>query len=45
LGVRGRSVVFRPLLGADDAEVLEQAAILHDVGYSPSIALTGFTPG
>ena len=22
--------------------VLEQAAILHDVGYSPSIALTGF---
>ncbi len=29
-------------LDAGGAEVLEQAAILHDVGYSPSIALTGF---
>ena len=42
LGVRARSAVCRPLLDADDAGVLEQAAILHDVGYSPSIALTGF---
>jgi hypothetical protein len=34
--------VCRRLLDADGAEVLERAAILHDVGYSPSIALTGF---
>jgi len=34
--------VCRPLLDAAGAEVLEQAAILHDVDYSPSIAQTGF---
>jgi predicted hydrolase (HD superfamily) len=42
LGVRARSAACLPLLDADGAEVLDQAAILHDVGYSPSIALTGF---
>ena len=31
-------------LGADDAEVLAAAAWLHDVGYSPDIAETGFHP-
>jgi hypothetical protein len=42
LGVRARSAVCRPVLDVDAAEVLEQAAILHDVGYSPPIAVTGF---
>ena len=42
LGVRTRSAVCRRLLDADGAEVLERAAILHDLGYSPYIALTGF---
>ncbi len=42
--MRARSAVCRPLLGADDAQVLAQAAILHDFAYSPSIALTWFHP-
>ncbi|ALM41923.1 phosphohydrolase [Streptomyces sp. FR-008] len=29
---------------SDDAEMLEAAAVLHDIGYSPSIATTGFHP-
>jgi hypothetical protein len=33
---------MRWLLDADDAGVLDPAAILHDVGFWPSIALTGF---
>ncbi|MFD4353396.1 HD domain-containing protein [Nocardia sp. NPDC058518] len=28
----------------DDAELLWAAAVLHDVGYSPDLALTGFHP-
>jgi hypothetical protein len=28
----------------DDAELLEAAAVLHDIGYAPAIALTGFHP-
>jgi putative nucleotidyltransferase with HDIG domain len=31
-------------LAGPDAEVLETAAWLHDVGYAPSIAATGFHP-
>ncbi len=42
LGVRARSAVCRRLLDVNGAEVLERAAILHDVGYSASIALTQF---
>lgn len=42
LGVRDRSAVCRPLLDDLGGHALEQAAILHDIGYSPSIALTGF---
>ncbi|GGX50251.1 HD domain-containing protein [Streptomyces fructofermentans] len=43
LGVAKRARSLRPILGAD-AELLEAAAVLHDVGYSPAIATTGFHP-
>jgi hypothetical protein len=43
LGVAKCARSLRPILG-DDAELLEAAAVLHDVGYSPAIALTGFHP-
>ncbi|TSB26727.1 HD domain-containing protein [Streptomyces benahoarensis] len=42
-GVARRAASLRPILGAD-AAVMEAAAVLHDVGYSPSIATTGFHP-
>ena len=32
-----------PILG-DDADLLEAAAWLHDIGYSPRLAITGFHP-
>ncbi|MGW2594583.1 HD domain-containing protein [Streptomyces sp. NPDC001515] len=43
LGVAKRARTLSPILGCD-AELLEAAAVLHDVGYSPSIATTGFHP-
>ncbi|MCX4236299.1 HD domain-containing protein [Streptomyces ortus] len=43
LGVAKRARSLSPILGAD-AELLEAAAVLHDVGYSPAIATTGFHP-
>ena len=43
LGVAKRAGSLSPILGRD-AELLEAAAVLHDVGYSPSIAATGFHP-
>ncbi|MFF3815479.1 HD domain-containing protein [Streptomyces bluensis] len=43
LGVAKRARSLSPILG-NDAEVLEAAAVLHDVGYSPTIATTGFHP-
>ncbi|MPY63697.1 HD domain-containing protein [Streptomyces spongiae] len=43
LGVAKRARSLSPILG-DDADLLEAAAVLHDVGYSPSIATTGFHP-
>nr|WSX20184.1 HD domain-containing protein [Streptomyces tubercidicus] len=43
LGVAKRAATLRPILGRD-ADLLEAAAVLHDVGYSPSIATTGFHP-
>jgi predicted hydrolase (HD superfamily) len=42
-GVAGRARTLAPILGAD-AELLEAAAVLHDVGYSPRIVDTGFHP-
>ncbi|KAF0794162.1 MULTISPECIES: HD domain-containing protein [Streptomyces] len=43
LGVARRAQSLSPVL-SDDAEMLEAAAVLHDIGYSPSIATTGFHP-
>ncbi|MFJ6663758.1 HD domain-containing protein [Streptomyces sp. NPDC091383] len=43
LGVAKRARSLSPILGRD-SELLEAAAVLHDVGYSPSIAVTGFHP-
>ncbi|MFG3166473.1 HD domain-containing protein [Streptomyces sp. NPDC048200] len=43
LGVAERARSLRPILG-EDAELLEAAAVLHDIGYSPAIATTGFHP-
>lgn len=42
-GVARRAVAIAPLLG-DAAGTLERAAFLHDVGYAPAIANTGFHP-
>ncbi|MFD0224858.1 HD domain-containing protein [Streptomyces hirsutus] len=42
-GVAERARSLSPILGSD-AELLEAAAVLHDVGYSPAIAVTGFHP-
>jgi putative nucleotidyltransferase with HDIG domain len=38
---RARSIA--PVLGKD-AELLEAAAVLHDIGYAPDVAKTGFHP-
>lgn len=43
LGVAERARSLRLILGKD-AELMEAAAVLHDVGYSPRIASTGFHP-
>ncbi len=43
LGVADKARTLAPILG-DNAELMEAAAVLHDVGYSPSIATTGFHP-
>ncbi|ROQ32413.1 putative nucleotidyltransferase with HDIG domain [Streptomyces sp. PanSC19] len=43
LGVAKRARSLSPILGRD-AKLLEAAAVLHDIGYSPSIATTGFHP-
>ncbi|WP_171060164.1 HD domain-containing protein [Streptomyces montanus] len=42
-GVAQRARSLGPIMG-DDAELLEAAAVLHDIGYAPAIALTGFHP-
>ncbi|WP_328546682.1 HD domain-containing protein [Streptomyces platensis] len=43
LGVAERARALRPILD-DDAALMEAAAVLHDIGYSPRIASTGFHP-
>lgn len=43
-GVAGRARELRPILGSADAEMLEAAAILHDIGYAPAVKDTGFHP-
>ncbi|NUL03624.1 HD domain-containing protein [Streptomyces lunaelactis] len=42
-GVAQRAVEVAGILG-DDAELLTSAAVLHDVGYAPRLAATGFHP-
>jgi HD superfamily phosphodiesterase len=42
-GVAARARVLAPVLG-DDADLFEAAAWLHDIGYSPELAETGFHP-
>ncbi|MFB7663968.1 HD domain-containing protein [Kitasatospora sp. NPDC056138] len=42
-GVAGRARALAPILGTD-AELLEAAAVLHDIGYSSRISDTGFHP-
>ena len=39
-GVAGRARGLAPVLGAD-ADLLEAAAWLHDIGYAPGLTLTG----
>ncbi|MFE2547693.1 HD domain-containing protein [Streptomyces sp. NPDC059355] len=43
LGVAERARAIAGILGPD-AELLEAAAVLHDIGYSPDLAKTGFHP-
>ncbi|MEV6573003.1 HD domain-containing protein [Streptomyces sp. NPDC051577] len=43
LGVAERARAIAAIFGPD-AELLEAAAVLHDVGYSPDLAKTGFHP-
>jgi putative nucleotidyltransferase with HDIG domain len=43
-GVLGRAGLAATDLTAEDANVLAQAAILHDVGYASKVAFTGFHP-
>lgn len=42
-GVAERARSLAPILGAD-ADLMEASAILHDIGYSPDLAKTGFHP-
>lgn len=42
-GVAAQARSLAPILG-DDAELLESAAWLHDIGYSPGLIKTGFHP-
>ncbi|MEV6318045.1 HD domain-containing protein [Streptomyces sp. NPDC051776] len=43
IGVTRRAAGLGRMLG-DDAELIEAAAALHDVGYAPRLATTGFHP-
>ncbi len=42
-GVAAAARSLSPILG-ENAELIEAAAWLHDIGYSPAIAVTGFHP-
>jgi HD superfamily phosphodiesterase len=42
-GVAAQARSLAPMLG-DDADLLEAAAYLHDIGYAPGVAETGFHP-
>ncbi|MEV0477168.1 HD domain-containing protein [Streptomyces prunicolor] len=42
-GVAAKAGALAEILGAD-AELLWSAAMLHDIGYAPTLAVTGFHP-
>jgi hypothetical protein len=42
-GVAAQAETIRPILG-NDADLVTAAAWLHDIGYSPTLAKTGFHP-
>ncbi|MGW7523000.1 HD domain-containing protein [Streptomyces sp. NPDC054783] len=42
-GVAACARMLAPLVG-NNAEVLEAAAVLHDIGYAPTLVSTGFHP-
>lgn len=42
-GVARQAQTLRAIVG-QDSDLLEAAAVLHDVGYGPDIAVTGFHP-
>ncbi|MPZ61597.1 MAG: HD domain-containing protein [Propionibacteriales bacterium] len=42
-GVARQAQTLRPISGAD-SDLLEAAAVLHDVGYAPDLVRTGFHP-
>ncbi|RCH65476.1 HD domain-containing protein [Streptomyces sp. SDr-06] len=42
-GVAAKAVTLAPILGQDDT-LLQAAAMLHDIGYAPPLATTGFHP-
>jgi hypothetical protein len=42
-GVAAQARSLAPMLG-DNADILEAAAWLHDIGYSPDLVMTGFHP-
>lgn len=44
LGVADRARVAVPLFPSDERQLLVAAALLHDVGYSPEFAKSGFHP-
>lgn len=43
-GVAERARIVTSLFSSADVQLLEAAALLHDIGYAPSIAYTGFHP-
>jgi hypothetical protein len=43
-GVRRRVSHAAPLFAPKDGELLVAAAVLHDVGYAPDLAVSGFHP-
>jgi hypothetical protein len=43
IGVAERARTIAPIL-EEDADLLEAAAVVHDIGYAPDLAKTGFHP-
>jgi HD superfamily phosphodiesterase len=43
-GVGRRAYLVVPLFSIDDGKLLIAAALVHDIGYAPDVANTGFHP-